>query len=68
LTVLTDPVQAKMLGSAGSYGAGGAATTEFWVDPTADLIGIFLTQYVAANPSTVTMEFRTLAAQAVTDQ
>jgi CubicO group peptidase (beta-lactamase class C family) len=67
LTILTDPVQAQILGSAGAYGGGGAANTEFWVDPTEGLVGVLMTQYVAPTPSGVTMDFKTLAAQAIAD-
>jgi CubicO group peptidase (beta-lactamase class C family) len=47
-SVLVDPVRAKSLGSHGEYGWGGAAGTEFWVDPTEELIAVFFTQLLPA--------------------
>jgi CubicO group peptidase (beta-lactamase class C family) len=35
-----------MLGPAGEYGWAGAATTNFWVQPDRELIGIILTQHM----------------------
>ena len=67
LTVLTDPARAQMLGSPGAYGGGGAANTDFWVDPTEELAGVLMTQYVAAAPHAVTMDFKVLSAQAIAD-
>jgi CubicO group peptidase (beta-lactamase class C family) len=47
-SVLVDPVRAKSLGSHGEYGWGGAAGTEFWVDPTEELVAVFFTQLLPA--------------------
>ncbi len=67
LTVMTDPAKLQMLGSAGAYGAGGAAHTDFWVDPREDLIGLLMVQYIHTMPLMVGMEFKTLAEQAIGD-
>jgi CubicO group peptidase (beta-lactamase class C family) len=45
LGVMVDPLAAKTLATAGSYGWGGAANTYFWVDPKERLTYIFLTQF-----------------------
>jgi CubicO group peptidase (beta-lactamase class C family) len=37
---------AGVIGSAGEYSWGGAASTAFWIDPIEDLIVIFLTQFM----------------------
>jgi CubicO group peptidase (beta-lactamase class C family) len=67
LTVLTDPARAQMLGSAGAYGGGGAASTDFWVDPQEDLLGILMVQYASYTPLALGMDFKVLAAQAIMD-
>jgi CubicO group peptidase (beta-lactamase class C family) len=67
VTILTDPAQAQMLGSAGAYTAGGAAHTEFWVDPQEDLVGLLMVQYIHTTPSMVGMDFKVLAEGAIGD-
>jgi CubicO group peptidase (beta-lactamase class C family) len=67
LTILTDPLQAQMLGSAGAYTAGGAAHTEFWVDPKEDLVGLLMVQYIHTSPLMVGMDFKVMAEQAIAD-
>ena len=64
--MVTDVAQTETLGSVGSYTWQGAASTDFWVDPVEQLIGIILPQlrpgeYRAAS------EFRVLVYQAITD-
>jgi CubicO group peptidase (beta-lactamase class C family) len=41
-----DPAVAQVSGSPGDFHWAGAASTEFWVDPTEDLTVIFMTQYM----------------------
>lgn len=65
--VLTDPAKAQMLGSPGAYEAGGAALTEFWVDPVEDLVGVLMTQYIHTTPLLAGMDYKVLAAQAIED-
>jgi CubicO group peptidase (beta-lactamase class C family) len=67
LTVVTNPAQALILGSPGAFTGGGAAGTEFWVDPVEDLAGLLMIQYVAETPLALAADFRTLAAQAIDD-
>ena len=45
-SVTLDPVEARGVGSEGEFAWGGAASTAFWVDPSEELIVIFLTQFM----------------------
>lgn len=45
---LIDPVAARSTASRGEYTWGGAAGTEFWVDPAEDLVVLFFTQVLFA--------------------
>jgi CubicO group peptidase (beta-lactamase class C family) len=67
VTVLTDPARAQMIGSPGAYGGGGAANTDFWVDPQEDLLGVLMTQYIHTSPLMVGMDFKILAEAAIKD-
>jgi CubicO group peptidase (beta-lactamase class C family) len=62
--VLTDPAQTGNLGSPGSYGWPGLASTWFTIDPREDLVAIVLTQY-APRDVPFDEEFRTLVYQAL---
>ncbi len=53
-SVQLGPERTGVIGSAGEYAWGGAASTAFWVDPVEELVVIFLTQLM---PST-TFNFR----------
>jgi CubicO group peptidase (beta-lactamase class C family) len=44
-----DPVRNGFPGSVGSYFWGGLASTLFWVDPTEDLVVLFLTQLIPSS-------------------
>ncbi len=48
-SVTLDPVAAGVVGSAGEFAWGGAASTAFWIDPSEDLIVIFLTQILPSQ-------------------
>jgi CubicO group peptidase (beta-lactamase class C family) len=61
--VMMDLARAKVLGSAGMYGWGGAASTEFWVDPGEELIGLIMLQYMPYYP--LVEDFQVLVYQAV---
>ncbi len=65
--VLLDPARAKILGSAGAYGWGGAASTDYWYDPQEDLIGILMTQFMPSGHYPIAQEFKVLAHQALVD-
>ena len=47
---------------------GGAATTQYWVDPEEELIGIFMTQFMPSfYYSAIRKAFRVAAYQALVD-
>ena len=48
-SVTIDPVKAKVAGSVGEFGWGGAASTAFWVDPVEDLTVLFFTQLLPSS-------------------
>jgi CubicO group peptidase (beta-lactamase class C family) len=48
-SVSVDPVKAQIVGSVGEYAWGGAASTAFWIDPSEDLIAIFMTQLMPSR-------------------
>lgn len=65
VSVLVDVPASGAPGSAGLYGWGGAATTQFWIDPQEEMIGIFMTQFMPAGHYPVTREFRVATYQAL---
>src|SRR5215213_3566024 len=67
VSVLLDPAQAQNLGSVGTYGWGGAANTNFWIDPREELIGILMLQFMPSDTYPVSPNFRTLVYQALVD-
>lgn len=67
VSVLTDLGQSNVLGSVGNYGWGGAANTNFWIDPQEELIGILMLQYMPSDTYPVVSDFRNLVYQALID-
>ncbi len=67
VSVLLDPAQAQNLGSVGTFGWGGAANTNFWIDPREELIGILMLQFMPSDTYPVSPNFRTLVYQALVD-
>jgi CubicO group peptidase (beta-lactamase class C family) len=67
VNVLLDLGKAQTLGSVGNFGWGGAANTNFWVDPKEQLLGILMAQFMPNNTYPATADFRILAYQALTD-
>ena len=61
---ITDTGLTGLPASAGAYGWGGAASTDFWVDPEQELVGMVLTQLLptGAYPLRPTMEVLTFQA------
>ncbi len=53
LSPVIDPVAARLPVSRGAYTWGGAAGTDFWVDPAEDLIALFFTQVLFAPDAAV---------------
>jgi CubicO group peptidase (beta-lactamase class C family) len=64
-SVTVDAAKTQALGSAGTLGWGGMASTTFWVDPVEELIAILMTQYVPIEPFNLQPDFRTLVYQAL---
>jgi CubicO group peptidase (beta-lactamase class C family) len=65
--VTLDLGKAMLPGSVGEYFWGGAASTAFWIDPTEDLVAVFMTQ-VMGSPARLTLrrDLRTLVYSAMT--
>jgi CubicO group peptidase (beta-lactamase class C family) len=63
-SVLLDPVAANSLESPGTFSWGGAAGTNFWVDPTEDLVVVFMMQ-VRQTMVTIGRELRHAVYQAL---
>ena len=64
--VVIDPAQTGVLNSFGNYGWGGAAATNFWVDPQEQIVGIIMTQLMD-NMLPFQQDFRALTYQALVD-
>lgn len=67
VSVLNDLGKSKVLGSVGNYGWGGAANTNFWIDPKEELIGILMLQFMPPDTYPVIIDFRNLTYQALVD-
>ena len=67
VSVIRDVAKSQNLGSVGIYGWGGAANTNFWIDPVEDLIGIFMSQYMAPDNMPAETDYRNLVYQALVD-
>lgn len=65
--ILTNPALTGTLGSIGSFGWGGMAETDFWVDPVERIVGIQLAQYMPRETYPIAKDFRTLVYQALVD-
>jgi len=65
--MVIDLAQTQALGSAGTYGWSGAASTNFWIDPQEELIGIFMTQLMPNGTYPVVDDFRVAVYQAIID-
>ena len=66
-SVMLDPARAQVIGTAGEYAWGGAASTMFWIDPGEDMIGILLTQLMPSSAYPLRRVMKTLAYQAIID-
>jgi CubicO group peptidase (beta-lactamase class C family) len=67
VSVIRNVAQNQMLGSVGNYGWGGAANTNFWIDPQEDLTGILMLQFMPNETYPITPDFRNLTYQALVD-
>lgn len=65
VSVTTDPVKAKVPGSVGDYGWGGAASTNFTVDPKEDLVYMVMTQLMPSSTWPIRSQLKQLVHQAL---
>ncbi len=65
VAVAKDPTLTQVIGSAGEYMWGGAASTIFWVDPAEDLIVIFMTQLLSPGVYNFRGQLKTLVYPAI---
>jgi CubicO group peptidase (beta-lactamase class C family) len=63
--VLTDPKAANVIQSQGTYSWGGFFSTQFWVDPREEIIGISLTQKHPGGGMDLHSKFVNLTYQAI---
>ena len=66
-SVMLDPATAQILGTAGEFAWGGAASTYFFIDPDEDMLVIFLTQLMPSSAYPIRRELRVLAYQSIID-
>ncbi len=64
--VMMDVAATDGPGSVGEFGWAGAAKTYYWVDPSEDLVGVFMTQYMT-GVHLPDRAFRSLVTQAIDD-
>jgi CubicO group peptidase (beta-lactamase class C family) len=67
VSVIRNVAKSQMLGSVGNFGWGGAANTNFWIDPHEELLGILMLQYMPSDTYPVVVDFRNLVYQALVD-
>lgn len=65
VSVVVDPVKAKVPYSVGEYGWGGAASTTYWVDPTLDMTVVFMTQLMPSDTLPIRPQLRQLIKAAI---
>jgi CubicO group peptidase (beta-lactamase class C family) len=66
-SVMLDPAKAQVLGTAGEYAWGGAASTAFWIDPAEEMAVLLLTQLTPSSTYPIRRELRVLTYQAIID-
>ena len=64
--VLMNVAETGNAGSVGEYGWAGAAKTYYWVDPSEDLVGVLMTQYMVSFDQPE-VDLRNLVYQAIID-
>jgi CubicO group peptidase (beta-lactamase class C family) len=67
VSVTIDPVRAKVPGSVGAHGWGGAASTFYWVDPALELVVLFMTQLLPSDSLPLRSQLRQLVHAALVD-
>ena len=66
-SVMQSAARAHIPGTPGTYAWGGAASTAFWVDPTEELIVVFMTQLMPSATYPLGRELRVLSYSALVD-
>ena len=66
-SVVLDSAENKVIGSAGQYAWGGAASTAFWIDPVEEIVAIFLTQLLPSSTYPIRPILQQLVYQALVD-
>jgi len=64
-SVMLDPARYQVPGTPGEFAWGGAASTAFWVDPSEELVFIFMTQLMPSTTYNIRREFRAMLYGAV---
>jgi len=67
VAVAGPPAATQVIGSAGEYMWGGAASTIFWVDPVEDLTAVFMTQLLPSGTFNFRGQLKALVYAAITD-
>ena len=67
MSVTLDPAAAKVPGSVGDYGWGGAYSTIFTVDPAEDLVYMFMTQLLPSSAHPIRPQFKQMVHQSLVD-
>jgi CubicO group peptidase (beta-lactamase class C family) len=66
-SVVTSPAANGNTGSVGEFSWGGAASTDFWIDPTENLVGMVLTQLMPAGIEPTRTKMHQMTYQAITE-
>ena len=66
-SVVEQPVENKVLSSAGEFAWGGAASTAFWVDPAEGITALFMTQLLPSSTHPIRSQLKQLVYQALVD-
>jgi CubicO group peptidase (beta-lactamase class C family) len=67
VAVAGSPAATQVIGSAGEYMWGGAASTIFWVDPAEDLVAVFMTQLLPSGTFNFRGQLKALIYPAIGD-
>jgi CubicO group peptidase (beta-lactamase class C family) len=67
VAVAKSPAETGVIGSAGEYMWGGAASTAFWVDPAEQLIVVFMTQFIPSGAFNFRGQLKSLIYPAIAD-
>ena len=66
-SVEIDCAKSALVGSEGEFAWGGAASTAFWIDPSEELIVIFLTQFMPSRTFNFRGQLKSIVYGAIAD-